>query len=659
MICDPPTKVEGESGKEDFSRFDSELKLVGKVGLEDLAVSVLSNGKTWTIEKGFEDLTIKTEGNFIAEANLEGTFEFEFSGDDTKVVVGGDGDESKSVLVLEALKEKMFPIAMISYDGKWNAKIGPQSDDVTMPLTIGIMVYTDIYGNITAGAELYCSFNQPIDFEADIFRDGKFLGIGAADKEEVNSGGEDKSASFDWGVKFEVKADVDFQILGSSVMLYVGNLNVLELSLVRFGAEAQGSIAFDSADFHEDNYGFSAQGLVRIYAELFELDIKFKAKTKWNINGSLEFDLGPLFKFDLGCFGNTNVEASTYYNPSTMYSNNILAGDAYGFYYKDEQGNLIAEQDSYKTIIYDEEFFVICGIDDSYLYLLKRSESNSSLYDLYRIRKDGTSERRIVEGIKNFMECDESYFYYIKGNNNRTIVRLRRSDLHEDELARYDMEVVCMKSLGDNFYVVSSNGSGWFSSTEYYLMDKEGNILEKYGESPDVSEYMLYDYGGFYYAVKLTSMGFLRNTANDVQWLSLDKKTHAKAESLAGWSGDPDVGIMVIGDGTGEYNYQINYYAAENGELRSIVGVNSNQAHFTFVGDDYDTWYYIDTVEEGLAMCSLDKNFENKKILEILPYDEFPVDLETCGMMLIDGTIWFYQMPDNYTANVLYRYSLY
>lgn len=639
---------------------ESSLTLSGKVGLKDLMFSIMSEGDAWTIEKGFENLSIKTEGNFIAEAKLAGDFEFEFSGDETQIVVGKN--EENAILTLEGLKQKLFPIAFISYDGTWNVKIGPNSDKVNMPLTIGLMIYTDIYGNITAGAELHCSYTLPIEYNFDVFKDGKLLGIGAdGGNEDATS---EEAGAFNWGMKIEAKADVDFQALGASVMLYVGNMNVLELSLVRFGAEAQGTLAFDSENYHNGNYGFSAQGKVCIYAEFFELDLKVKAKAKWfdgvvEINGDIEANIGPWKRLELGRFGNTDVEASTHFNSSTMYVTSIIAGDSKNTYYKDEQGKLIAEKDSYKTVIYDDEFFVICGIDDTYIYLLKQSESSGRLYDLYRIRKDGTSERRIVEEIKTFMECDETYFYYTLGDDTQTIMRLRRSDLKEESFASFDAEVAYMKKQSDGFYVGTTDGFFLFTTINYYLLDSNGEIVEDYGEDPDISQYLLYECDGFYEATKIVSKGFLRDTASEVYWLSLDKKNYVEAESLNGWAPSKEYGIFVLADGDENHNYQIKLYCAENGKLISVVGVNSNQAHFTMVHDDYGTWYYLDETEAGLTLYAMNENFENRRIIEELSYDDFPVTLEKCGMILMNGTIWFYEMPNEYTANVLYRYSLY
>ncbi len=635
---------------------ESNLKLLGKVGLENLLFSVTSEGDTWTIEKGFDNLSIKTEGNFIAEAKLEGNFEFEFSGNETKIIVGKN--EKKSILTLEGLKEKLFPIAFISYDGTWNVKVGPDSDNVNMPLTIGFMLYTDIYGNITAGAELYCSYTQPISYEFDVFKDGQFLGIGTTDNGE--NAKLDSHGSFDWGVKVEAKADVDVQALGGSVMLYVGNMNVLELSLVKFGIEAQGTLAFDSANFHNDDYGFSAQGKACIYAELLELDVKLKAKTKWGLNGKVDVNLGPWERREFGHFGNTAVEASTFYNPSTMYVNNIIASDSDSFYYKDEQGNLIAEHDSYKTVIYNEEFFVLCGIDDSYIYLLKQSENNSSLYDLYRIRKDGTSERRIVEEIKNFMECDETYFYYTLGDNTKTIMSLRRSDLQEDTFASFDAEVAYMKKQNNGYYVETTSGFFFFTTTEYYLLNENGEIVEEYGENPAVSQYMLNEYDDFYMATKIMSNGFLRDTASEICWLSKDMTKHVVTSpaSNTGWNYS-QAGIFVLQEGGENAAYTMILYKAEDGETVSMTEVNSKYSLFTIAQDNYGTWYFMDETESGLILCSMDSNFNNVKILETFEKEDFPVSFENCTMFLFDDTIWFYEILDESTANVIYRYTLY
>lgn len=652
-ICTPPTKYDSN-----ITSVDADLILTGKIGLENLAFGIVSEGDAWTIEKGFENLSLKTEGNFFAQANLNGNFELDFSGDDTRILIGGK-DSQTSIITLEGLEEKLFPIAFISWDGKWDVQFGIESDTINAPLTVGLMLYTDIYGNITAGVDISCAYFLSVENNFDVFKEGKFLGLGAEKNDnEENSSKVMKELA--WSASAEAKADVDFQMLGGSLMLYVGNMSVLELSLFRFGAEVQGTLGFDASwktdgDLEADAF---AEGNVCVYAEFVELDLKVKAKSKWGINYTVEGNLGPLYRIDLFKIGTPN-EKSTYFNPSTMNVNNIVAQDAETLYYKGENGDLIAERDSYKTTIYDEDFFVICGIDDSYIYLLKRSESDGSLYDMYRIAKDGTSERRIVEGIRNFMECDERYFYYTLGDDIRTVVQLNRSDLEDTTFATFDAEVAFMKKQGDGFYVETKSGWWILTTIKYYLLNTEGEIVEEYGENPAVPQFLLYDCDNFYMATKIISNGFLRETASEIYWLSLDKQNYVKAETLGGWSPSNGYGIFVLTEGDETHDYQIKLYCAENGELVSVAGVNSNQSHFTVVHDDYGTWYYIDETETGFALYAMNQNFENIRVVEELPYEEFPVNLETCGMILIDGTIWFYEMPDGYTANVLYRYSLY
>ncbi len=653
-ICTPPTKYDSN-----ITNADADLILSGKIGLQDLAFSIMSEGDAWTIEKGFENLSLKTEGTFFAQSNLTGNFELDFSGDDTKILIGGK-DSQTSIITLEGLEEKLFPLAFISWDGKWDVQFGIESDTINAPLTVGLMLYTDIYGNITAGVDLSCAYSLSVENNFDVFKEGKFLGLGTEKKDNE----ENASKVFHelaWSASAEVKADVDFQMLGGSVMLYVGNMNVLELSLVRFGAEAQGTIGFDASwetggDLEVDTF---AEGNVCVYVEFLELDLKVKAKSKWGINGTVEENLGPLHRIDLFKTGNID-EKSTHFNSSTMYVNNIVAQDSETLYYKGENGNLIAEKDSYKTTIYAEDFFVICGIDDSYIYILRQSESNSSLYDMYRIQKDGTSERRIVEGIKNFMECDESYFYYTFGDDTYTIVRFDRSTLEEKEIASFDAEVVYANKQNDNLYVETKGGWLFLTTIKYYLIDQEGKIIESYGENPSVSNLVLEEFNEFYVATKIFSSGFLRDTASEIYWLSKDKSKHIKAETTndTGWNESNDAGIFACRNGEIS-NYSLVLYRATDGELITVTDINNKLALFSITQDKYGMWYFIDETETGFAIYTMNENFDNKRIIAELSYEDFPVNLETCGMILIDDTIWFYEMPNEYTANVLYRYSLY
>lgn len=657
-LCEPQY-ISDETTQKD-KLIGSELKLNLKIGLENLSVNILGENEIWNVKDGFEDLTIQTTGNFIASAGLSANAKINFDGDKTKIVVPGWGDSD--LLSLEGLNEKLFPIAYITWEcGAFVVKDSPQKADTPqIPISIGILIYTDICGNVSIGAEANISFSKKVECNFDVFKDGNYLG---------DLKFEDYKTECDYGLKAELKADVDVQVIGASLMLYAGNMNVMEFSIVRTGLEAEGVLGFDSRKIKTDEHGFYAKGKARSYIQMFELNLKFKAKANWmgwlGKNHSLQAginlnsNLGPYIDLTIWVIGDTS-EKSTYFNSSTMYVNNIVAQDSETLYYKGENGNLIAEKDSYKTTIYAEDFFVICGIDDSYIYILKQSENNSSLYDMYRIQKDGTSERRIVEGIKNFMECDESYFYYTLGDDTYTIVRFDRSTLEAKEIASFDAEVAYVNKQNDNLYVETLSGYWFFTTIKYYLIDTNGNILEEYGENPSVSQYMLKEYDNFIMATKIMSNGFLRDTASEICWLSKDKTTYVTTvpASETGWNYS-NAGIFVLQEGGENATYKMILYKAENGQTVEMTEVNSKYALFTIAQDDYGTWYFMDEIENGLILCSMDKDFGTVKILETFEHEKFPVEFGNCTMFLLDNTIWFYEVINENTANVIYRYSLY
>ncbi len=293
---------------------DTNLTLTGTIGLKDIKVSIESESGDWDIADGFDNFKIKTDGNFVAELKLHGDIEYEFSSEEREILIDekrewsfewSDKNDKDKLISFEGLDKKLFPLLFIAYDGKWSVQAGIGSnDDVAMPLTIGLMLYTDIEGNITAGADLYCSYEYSIEREIDIFKDGKFLGIGASDEDNPSESSEAEGKS-KWGLKFEAKAEADVQLLNGSVMLYVGNINLLELSIFKFGIEANGTVAFDSDKWQNDHHGLSAEGKVYAYMEFFQLDFKAKIESKWGIDEERSAHFGPAKRMQWGFAGTT------------------------------------------------------------------------------------------------------------------------------------------------------------------------------------------------------------------------------------------------------------------------------------------------------------------------------------------------------------------
>ena len=632
--------------------FEHSLVLSGSVELKNLGFDITSNGEPWTVEKGFDNLAIETTGQFVANASLKGSFEFELSGDDTEIVVKSlNGKEN--ALVISALKEKLFPLAFLQYTGTWSIEVGQAANDINAPFTIGLMLYTDIEGNITASAEIYGNYERSLDYTLDIFKDGEFVGIESQEENEP---------TFEWGVKAELKADVDVQMLGGSILLYLGNLNVLELALVRLGAEAEGTVAFDTAEWDNGNHGLEADFGICVYLEMVELQFKLKTASKWGMSTELSGGFGPLLRWELWEIGLPNKIYQTNYDAKVMFVSSVLATDVGFKCFKNENGQLVAENENgERQVIYEDEFFVICGIDETFVYFLKVNEDSDSEYDLYRVKRDGTSDKKICEGIKEFLTYDEQYFYYTMTTNSRTIVRLNRATLEEKDICSLNNPITYMRKQEDGYYVVTKKSLlGIFTDYFYYLIDNEGTLLQEYGTAPSVTEMRLTKFKDYYAASLQATGGFLRDTTRELYWLSEDKMSYILTEKAAesGWN-RLSAGILVAQKQGGESEYVMVMYRAADGVVERIADVHNHFAIFTVVRDVWGNWYYMDETQEGITLYKMNLDRTKKTVMEFLPKEEYPVSLENCNMIIKGNTVWFYEILEDKEAKVIYCLDLY
>lgn len=325
QLCKP--QYISDSEKDDDDLIDGEFKLTVKVGLEDLSIGIFSENEVWNVKDGFEDLTIKTSGNFVASTKLSANVDLDFDSESTKVEIPGWKDSK--LLSLEGLQEKLFPIAYITWEcGTFVIKDATNFDKTTkMPASIGLLIYTDINGNITIGAEANLSFSRKLECDYEIFKDGEYVG---------NLGFTDHKAEYNYGFKVEAKADVDVQVLGTSLMLYVGNINVLDFSLARIGMEIEGTLGFDTDKIDDNENGFYIDGQTRAYVKLAQLDFKFKAKAKWldllfkdnslTAGINLNFEVGPAVDLTIWEIG-TSSEKPTDVDSKENYIKNQLIGE--------------------------------------------------------------------------------------------------------------------------------------------------------------------------------------------------------------------------------------------------------------------------------------------------------------------------------------------
>ena len=303
-ICKPPiavydapqedTEGDASTGENNFNSnisTSSELKLTGTVTLKDLGFKIEGKGgKTWKLNQGFDDLSVEISGDLIAQTTLSGNFSMDIEGESTQLVLWGDKDNPK--IYLEGLNEKLLPLAFITYNGgSFGIRTGKNSADLSAPFTVGLMIYTDLQGNISASAEMFCTYTRSLDYDFDVFKNGKF--VASKNKDISDTSVKD---DFDYGLAAEVAAEADFQTLGASVMLYIGNMNVLELGLVTTGVEADGTLAFDSEKIEQGNSGLTVDAELAVYIEMLDLNFRFKYHS-WE--DALSADPAPLLRFEL------------------------------------------------------------------------------------------------------------------------------------------------------------------------------------------------------------------------------------------------------------------------------------------------------------------------------------------------------------------------
>ena len=641
--CNPPVY----SGRSSHS-----LNLNVKVGVED--IEFLLN-YDWDIlnGNGIEELSMSADGDFLAEMELKAGMKYETAGKTTEYALPFDS------VKLEGLREKMFPIAFVGYNGSVVTSMlgGNQQIRVltgVMPVTVGAVIYVDIYGNISVGARAYVNYNQHFSARFTVVRDGEWVWEGDFNQAEPKIG---------MGVNLEVSGDVDAHA-GASLCAYVFNLNLAELAIVKVGGEAEGNIQLGwSNDQAQGENGLSGTYYMRLYLKLFEINVKLKAKMDiLFINAAMNFDYSHTFiDKTLAEWG---TKSSTRFEEGLMEYSAVTARDQEAVYYKNTDGVLVREEDGERTDLYTEEFFSICGIDSSFLYVLRANESGS--YDLYRISKSDGTNKRILEEVSQCLTIDESSIYYVSEFDHSSIYRLNRDTLREENFASFGEEVRFMRkqeNAGGGYYVVTEDGGiiaqllgGGYS---YYLLDKGGNIAADYGSSPQVGDYYITDAGTYYQAARILTDGYLRSAAAEEYWMSKDGTASVKAEGVSGWN-RTRAGIFTTQEGVegSELPYEIVLYRAADGAKTPVTAVNSDQAFFTLCQSADGSWYFFDQTDTQLILYGMSEDFSAKWTEKEFSFEELPCSLEDCAMTIMDNRIYFYTMPDAFTSTVLYRYDL-
>lgn len=639
-----PGYLKTEDG--DKSPIDKELTFSGKIGLSELKFNM---DFEWDIlsGKGIEELGVGLSGKSVVNASLDGNVKLELGGDDTEITV--------PFVKLQGLKEKLFPLAYIDFKTgltpimTYGDKDMLENVTTVSPLSIMAVLYVDIQGNITAGLNASFDYQQPFEYKFTLVEDGKLN----TDPSDLEVG----PPQVDWGIKAEISGDADVHA-GASLMVYIFNLNIVDVGVVKFGAEAEGKLALAFGSKVLDNVEPWAEASLyaRVYLKLIDFKLLLKSKLDFGFA-----DLGTEFKLDFTLLDHTLKEwgekRETFYDSDTMTYTNITATDQTALYYKDLDGSLVKEaKNGTRSVLYNEPFVVICAIDDSYVYLLRHVKGSE--FEMVRVAKDGSTSKAVLDGIARVLSSDDEYIYYVGTFDESIAHRYNRETQQTEQFHDFDQDVVFVKEINDrNYYVVTQGFSIFYSNNRYYMLDKKGNILEDYGPDPEPENLRLTEYDDYYDATKMVGYGTMRYTAEDVYWLSPSKKVSVLTEHTTGWN-PTEAGIFTTlrNDADG---YSIVLYRAKDGQQVPVTTVSHDHAFFTLEQSPDGSWYYFDQADRELVLYNLSADFRTKTEIKRFSTEEINCNLSDCDTVLEGNRLYFYTMPSESRSTVLYRYDLY
>ncbi len=632
------------------------LTLTGAVGIENLLCDVYFD---WDIlsGNGINDFTVNVSGDAFFEVKVEGNGELKLGGNDTEWSSPGE------FVKLQGLKEKMFPIGYISltqgvtctYAGGNNSIVRAQVS--VMPVSILVMVYVDLQGNVTFGVEMSAKVTRPFNYEQTFVKNGKIQPKGKLDLAEAET---------TWSVEAGIEGDADAHV-GLSALVYVFNLNLADIAILKVGAEAEGKLALtvnqDTVKGTEPWY--EASFYSRIYLKLLDIKLLLRASLDFfgvvSASGSIDV-AWTLLDMTLAEWG---ARLPTRYSDEIMTYSLVTARDDKATYYKDEEGRLMMDKDGFRKVLYDEEFFIICGIDESYIYILK---NNGDHHAMYRVSKDNSTAKEVVNDVSRVLHFDDEFIYFVDTFDDTVIRKFDRAKETTAVFADFDHKVEYMQKQDLGLYVVTSDIGplSWFigGANEYFVLDKKGKIIREYGENPEVAELCLDDMGNFYQASKIVTGGTLRHGAEALYWLSEDKTQHVEAIGASGWNAEKNGGIFCT-EANHDYSsadrkpYNLIVYRAKDGAKEIVTGVYSDQVNFTVVQSPAGDWFFFDQTNDALVLYSLDENLKNQRIVKSFSLSELSFNLTECGTSILDNCLYFYTVKDEKVCEVLKRIDIY
>lgn len=636
--------------QDDIAGVKKSCKVTGRIGLEDLKVNFTADYDK--DEYGMKELSAGVSGKQVFSTALDMSIKGEVSGKTTEADVLG-------FIKLQGLKKKVFPIAYfdctssvpISISGIGNTlNKNIENKNKYMPFSCGFMVYIDIYGNLSLDMKMDYSYADTFENNLVLVRDNKIVGSfeSSADEPEV-----------DYYAGIRASADADIHI-GTSALLYLFNINIVDVGIAKAGGEVLGTGSLEASSNEEKDSGLNASFYARLYVKILDVKAAIKAQANlWKLRLSGGFDWAGIM-LDLTLL-ETGQKRDTHFDENSMTWHKMTAEDENSFYYKGTNGNLLKESKNLlsRTTLYEGDFFSICGLDQSYIYVLEPAGEES--YAVRRISKDGTVTKIILEDVKYILCMEEDAFYYVPAFSENQIYTLDRYSLEKKKFAQFEDRVELMTEEDKGFLVTvqEDNAFSWLFGPEckYYLLTEGGQTLEVYEDNLTPQQCVKENVGNYYAAFEIVSNGYLRETAIKGYWLSENETSSVDVEGVSGWN-PTEIGIFTELEGENGM-YDVVLYQASDGSPRKITETYSANAFFTFVQDDTGNWYYMDQTETDLELYRMDVSLAQKEKIDTISLEEIPCDMENCMMELVNNRIFFYTMPSWSDSEVLYRYNLY
>ncbi|MBR2290353.1 MAG: hypothetical protein IJ867_07245 [Clostridia bacterium] len=503
--------LKGEEEKEkDYKKINEELtrnfsaeaeaslafSVKGQIGFENVGAKVHIDFDVFN--GGLRDVNASLGGNFVT--NVEGMAKL--SGE-----IHGQKTEGEFLgLDTTGLNQKMIPIAYFSFETGSITPGGSAYQTMgTFPLGVGALFYIDFNGEVKAYMKLDLQYSHNFTTNMNIVQDGKL--VSEADRVKTSTVDSGKIA-FEVGASYSGQIDIP----GLSIIMNIGNLQILDASLVKLAVKFEGSAAFTALATRQKGDGGRAvwntttdavySASVKVELQFLSIAAKLKIKGWGNSNKTLlnmDIKTEPFLTIDLFKFGS---ETATNYDSKLQEYGKVTAkNERYLIYLNKDKRLVRVNRETKRTNIYEvEDVYMICGIDDAYLYVLKGVPDS---LDLYRLNIEGgfTSEEEAANTIqipktindkvldKNIKEVlleDDKYLYYIRNDEVDTIRKLNRSTENSTGLCSFPgMDILHLAKTSSGYYLAASDPSqSWMtffgtSNVDYYNLDEDGNIVSE------------------------------------------------------------------------------------------------------------------------------------------------------------------------------------